>query len=167
MEILVWTILSLLAIIFAIIMIAHKNPLSSALSLVVTFCALGGLYFLLAAPLIGALQILIYAGAIIILFVLVIMLVGQQNFIEKNYLIFQKYFVFFFVAVLGTQFVFVFLATKKITLNHTNAPYLAISYPRNFAKVLFENYAFPFELTSIILLLGIIGAIVITRSEHK
>lgn len=166
MEIFVFTILSLLAVIFAVLMVANKNPLASALSLVVTFSCLGGLFFLLAAPIIGILQILIYSGAIMILFVLVIMLVGQENIVEQNRLIFQKYFAVLIGSALLVQLLIIFSTQKKITLNESNAPYLSISYPQNFAKVLFYNYSFPFELTSIILLLGILGVMVIAKKRN-
>jgi len=150
------------AIACAISMVYHKNPLYSAISLVGVFIALSCCYIMLAAPFIAAVQILIYAGAIMVLVVFVIMLLNLDE--EKNLNRLRHLYVIggALGAVLLAQTFFVFYAVAR-------APKQAVETGETVGKTLsigqsmYTEYLLPVEIVGILLLMAIIGGVVLSR----
>jgi len=152
----------------AILVITLRNPVHSALSLVLTFFSLAGLYVLLNAQFLAAIQVLVYAGAIMVLFLFVIMLLNlekEKKTREKHPL--QKAFgvtiAILLLAVMGSVVAGgVLYGTKGI---YTDATVSSIGNTKAIASLLFTDWVLPFEITSILLLAAIVGAIVLAKRE--
>ena len=156
------------AVISAILVIILRNPIHSALSLVLTFFSLAGLYVLLNAQFIAAIQVIVYAGAIMVLFLFVIMLLNldeKKRTRERHPL--QKAFgivlACFILAGIGSV-----IATGILYGNkggETAVKVSAVGNTKALAGLLFTEWVLPFEITSILLLAAIIGAIVLSKKE--
>lgn len=159
-EYLIFFFFAAVAIIFAMVVILHRNPVVSALSLVVTFFSLAVMYVLLDAPFMAALQVLIYAGAIMVLFLFVIMLLNLTRTPEPRTRPIQQFFAWVGGAWFG--FVLVYYLVKAAVIR-TGFEVAFNASPRNVGYELFEAYLLPFEMVSILLLAAIVGAIVLTQ----
>jgi NADH-quinone oxidoreductase subunit J len=161
MEKILFIILGVLSLISGIFVITKKNPVTSAIFLIICFFSLSGIYALLDAHFIAIIQILIYAGAIMVLFLFVIMLLNlREEELGKG----SKYLMKTFGVIIS-----VLLLTIMIK-NFKDIPLLITKKgPENFGtvesigKLLFKNYLLPFELASILLLVAIIGAVVLAK----
>ena len=157
-EYLVFFFFAAVAVIFALVVITNRNPVVSALSLVVSFFALAVMYVLLDAPFLAALQVIVYAGAIMVLFLFVIMLLNLQHMHEPATHPIQQ-----FLGYTGS-------AAFLITLVYYLLKYAAYTVPgspfytdaRMIGVALFEAYIFPFEMVSILLLAAIVGALLLS-----
>lgn len=155
-------IFSLVAILSSVFMITRKHPLSAALSLVVTFIALAGLYGLLAAKLVFIIQILVYAGAIMTLVIFSIMLLNvQAEDLPKEENIVGK-------TSLSLLFVLpiLLIITRAIgSINNSAFPEIDPSFGtvNAIGLFLFQNYSFPFEVVSILLLISLLGVVVLAK----
>ncbi len=176
MSIAIFFILAAVAVVAAVMVVTAKSPVSSAILLIVVMCSLAGLFVLMGALFLAALQIIVYAGAIMVLFLFVIMLLNLRHdeFGPDPHTI-QKYLGFVLVAVILVQgIVVVGWAMKDYAATGPAALENAPSYPpvvdynsaRSVARVLFTYYAYPFEITSILLLAAIIGAVVVARRKR-
>ncbi|TKJ31373.1 NADH-quinone oxidoreductase subunit J [bacterium (candidate division B38) B3_B38] len=169
MELTLFVIFGAVAVASAFMVIVSRNPVVSALFLILTFFCLAGLYVLLNAQFIAALQIIVYAGAIMVLFVFVVMLLRTGKEARRGYrLIFQKsigiIFVVLFLLLLGS-------ITLMVSVTGMRGPYTAeavrhIGNTQAFASVLFTDYLYPFEIISVLLLAGIIGAVVLAKRKR-
>lgn len=164
MEGILFLIFGGIAIISSIVMICHKNTVSSALFLVLTFFCLSVLFLLLNAPFIAALQIIIYAGAIMVMFIFVIMLIP----LKKPEALLKKGFhrtislvlAILLITELGIIGIMGFGDSSKLQGIAAGKPIHDIS---NLGETLFTSYLLPFELISVLLLVAIIGAIALTK----
>jgi NADH-quinone oxidoreductase subunit J len=155
---------ALFAIAGAVILILAREPIHSALALVMVMMSLAVLYLLLGAPFIAAVQIIVYAGAVMVLFVFVIMLLNAGAEERTN---FSK------IAYAGVVAGFALLLWIGHWLAHspvgsaigTEASTEAFSTVE-LSKQLFRPYLFPFEATSILILIAILGALVLARKEE-
>lgn len=172
MELIVFYIFGGVAVLASLGLITGKNPVHSALFMVAVFFAVAALFVLLGAEFLAAAQILVYAGAIMVLFLFVIMLLRLQPEEMRNTSrhSLQK----FFGVVLSLVFVFqITMIIRGGALKGAIGRYTpeAISglggNTEAVAAVLFTDYLFPFELTSAILLMAMIGAVVLTKKELK
>jgi NADH-quinone oxidoreductase subunit J len=151
-----------LAIASAISMVYHKNPLYSAISLVGVFIALSYVYITLAAPFIAAVQVLIYAGAIMVLVVFVIMLLNLDDDQPLNRLRYLYIVGAGLGLVLLVQTLFVFYAVLR-------APKQAVAADETVGKTLsiganmYTMYLLPVEIVGVLLLMAIIGAVILVR----
>ncbi len=151
-----------LAIACAISMVYHKNPLYSAISLVGVFIALSCIYITLAAPYIAAVQILIYAGAIMVLVVFVIMLLNLDDDKPLNRL---RYL----YAVGGGLGLFLLAQTFFIFYAVMRAPKQIVNVDETVGKTLsigtamYSEYLLPVEIVGILLLMAIVGAVILAR----
>jgi len=151
-----------LAIACAISMVYHKNPLYSAISLVGVFIALSCIYITLAAPFIAAVQILIYAGAIMVLVVFVIMLLNLDEDKPLNRL---RYL----YAVGGGLGLFLLAQTFFIFYAVMRAPKQAVNTDETVGKTLsigtamYSEYLLPVEIVGILLLMAVVGAVILAR----
>lgn len=165
----VFFVLAFILISSAISVILQKNPTFSAISLLINLLAMAVLYFLLGSELIGATQIIIYAGAIIVLFLFVIMIFGNQllpkrdsprSGLSLNNLKLLEIFIplIFIVLVIITLTASV---VSNVSLNELNLPVDI----KPLAKVLFTKYLLPFELVSILFLIGLVGVVVLAKKQ--
>ncbi len=161
-ELAFFLLLAALAIAGAVSLILQRHPIHSALSLIVVMTALAGLYLLLGAEFIAAVQIIVYAGAIMVLFVFVIMLLnaGQE---ERTSFSRMATYVGLPVSVL----LLVQLAwwVGRGAAWATPQPGSNAVSTRTLALLLFRDFLLPFELTSILILIAILGAIVLAKKE--
>lgn len=161
-----------LAIACAVLVVFKKNPVSSAFSLVLLFAAFAGIYATLGAHLIAALQILVYAGAIMVLFIFVIMLLNadEPSFDMKRSHPFLRGAVGFFCVILLGFFVWAQKASETSVVGNSGFTTTAIDAAGGNSKVvsqlLFTKYVLPFELTSVLLLAAIVGAVAIAKRTH-
>jgi NADH-quinone oxidoreductase subunit J len=155
------------AILFAGLLVVTKNPVRSVLTLVVSFFALAVCYVLLLAPFIAAIQVIVYAGAILVLFLFVLMLLNLGHVAgEKSARPIQ--------AFLGSLSVIVFAALLLGTLRGSGARIPepaaiepeALGDPAALARVLFGDYLLHFEAVSVLLLAALVGAFLLARRER-
>ncbi len=150
------------AIACAISMVYHKNPLYSAISLVGVFIALSCIYVTLAAPFIAAVQILIYAGAIMVLVVFVIMLLNLDEDKPLNRLRYLYAVGGGLGLILLAQTLFIFYAvmqTPKQTINEAETAGKTLSI----GQAMYTEYLLPVEIVGILLLMAIIGGVILVR----
>src|SRR3954447_21535295 len=150
------------AIMCAISMVYHRNPLYSAISLVGVFIALSCIYITLAAPFIAAVQILIYAGAIMVLVVFVIMLLNLE---EDRQLSRLKYLFALgggLGAVLLVQTFFIFYAVVRAP-NIPSDQTVTAGKTLSLGQAMYTEYLLPVEIVGILLLMAIIGAVILSR----
>ncbi len=148
------TILAALSVVF------QRAPVYSALSLIVVLCSLAVLYLLLGAEFLAVIQVIIYAGAIMVLFVLVIMLLNAGREIATNRSRLARW--------LGAPLVSVLIIELLVVVWRGNdmfpvAPLAA--GPAEIGTLLFRNYALPFEVTSILILVAVLGAVVLAKRD--
>lgn len=164
-----------IAVAFSLLVVFKKNPVASAFSLVMVFFAFAGIYAILSAHLLAALQILVYAGAIMVLFVFVIMLLNQDEpsfDLGRAHIGMRMGSIGMGIAMLAL-FVYVFKNTGATAIVGTATPErvaAAGGNTRAISQLMFSEYILPFELTSILLLTGIVGAVAIAKrklSLHK
>jgi NADH-quinone oxidoreductase subunit J len=146
------------AVIFALVVITNRNPVVSALSLVVSFFALAVMYVLLDAPFLAALQVIVYAGAIMVLFLFVIMLLNLQHMHEPATHPIQQFLGYTASAAFAIALVYYLLKYAAYTV--PASPFYTDA--RMIGVALFEAYIFPFEMVSILLLAAIVGALLLS-----
>ena len=147
--------------------LVRRNAIYSALFLVVNFFTAAAFYLLLAAPFIALVQVSVYAGAIMVLFLFVIMLLGAERVETSPSLPLQTPVAvamgFALMVVLG--YGLLVSAGPGTGLGPALAD--AFGSPRQVGDLLFDQYLLPFEVTSLLLLVAMVGAIVLTREERK
>jgi NADH-quinone oxidoreductase subunit J len=164
MHLITFYILAVWAVISALLVITRKNPIYSALWLVSTLFSVAGIYLLLHAEFLAAMQILLYAGGIVVLFLFVIMLVGGEPRLEKRFLRGQLYFAIpLGIVILGEVLVIIYRSMESI--NREVTPLSRVGHTASLGQTLFTDFLFPFEVISVILLVALIGASVIARRE--
>jgi NADH-quinone oxidoreductase subunit J len=151
-----------IAALMAVGVVALNNPVRSAMCLVVNFFVLAFIYFTLNAQLIGITQIMVYAGAIMVLFLFVIMLLNMRNpqMMKEKFDLRPLAAVplgLAMLAVIGSQ---VLLPLKDVVAIRADNTY---GSPRAVGMVLFADYAYPFEVTSILLLIGVVGSVLLAK----
>jgi len=156
-----------LAIFSAIRTITHKNPVYSAVFLIITFFAIAGCYYLLQAPFLSIVQIIVYAGAIMVLFLFVIMLLDLKEEIRlplrRSY---QIGFALLLSCMLLAQAVlFILSAIPKFARPAGSAEAPALGRVEAVGLQLYTRFLYPFEIASLLLLVGIVGAIILGRKK--
>jgi NADH-quinone oxidoreductase subunit J len=151
-----------LAIACAISMVYHKNPLYSAVSLVGVFIALSCIYVTLAAPFIAAVQILIYAGAIMVLVVFVIMLLNMDDDKPLNRLRYLYAIGGGLGLVLLVQTFFIFYAVMKAPNKNIDEAQ-TVGKTLSIGSAMYTEYLLPVEIVGILLLMAIIGGVIMAR----
>ena len=154
------------AIACAISMVYHKNPLYSAISLVGVFIALSCLYVTLAAPFIAIVQILIYAGAIMVLVVFVIMLLNLDEEKSENRLGFLYALGGGLGLILLAQTFFIFYAVMRAPQQDVNTAQTA-GKTLSIGQVMYTEYLLPVEIVGVMLLMAIIGGVVLSRRLNQ
>ena len=166
-DLIVFLVLSLVAIATALGMLFSNNAVYSALFLVLNFVTVAIFYLLLGAPFIAMAQITVYAGAIMVLFLFVIMLLGAENLAPSNVLPWQKPLAMLLSAILAVEAIYLLFnrAGTDIAVTAPDASLNSLESLRTMAFTLFNQFLLPFEVTSILLLVAMMGAIVLSRQE--
>lgn len=150
------------AIACAISMVYHKNPLYSAISLVGVFIALSCVYITLAAPFIAAVQVLIYAGAIMVLVVFVIMLLNLDDDRPLNRLRYLYAVGGGLGLILLAQTFFIFYAVMRAPKHDVNLEQTP-GNTMSIGRAMFTEYLLPVEIVGVLLLMAIIGGVILVR----
>ena len=163
-QILFW-FLSVLAVGSAFMVVASKNPVHSILFLIITFFAISGHYILLNAQFLAIVNIIVYAGAIMVLFLFVVMLMNLNAESEPPQ---KNKYILFGGTIAGACLLLVLIAALKQSATsgqivQTNAGNVGLI--ENLGKLLFTDYVFPFEISSVLFLSAMIGAVVIAKKE--
>ena len=158
-------ILSFLSIMFGLMVVFSRNPVNSVLYLVLTFFCIAGHYLLLNAQFLAVVHIVDYAGAIMVLFLFVIMLMNLNEDTEPQ----RTWITKIIAGITGGMLLFVLVGSLKGTEKLGLASYGSsqIGLVKNLGKVLFSEFLFPFEIASILLLAALVGAIMIGKKEIK
>jgi len=147
----------------ALAVVAQRNPLYSAISLVGVFISLACLYVMLAAPFIAAVQVVVYAGAIMVLVVFVIMLLNvEHEEPRRGRLKFLVPVAVVLAAVLIAEVAFILVSVQEFRVNPA-AGASNVGLTHSIGSKLFTEYLLPFEITSILLLMAIVGAMTLAR----
>jgi len=161
---LIFCVLAALAVFGAVNLIVQRHPIHSALSLIVVMVALAGLYLLMGAEFVAAVQIIVYGGAIMVLFVFVIMLLnaGEE---ERTNLSRMATFGGIPLAVALAGLIAAAIARSTGSLPAA-APSGALTSTKTLSVLLFSEFVYPFELTSFLILVAILGAMVLAQREN-
>jgi NADH-quinone oxidoreductase subunit J len=164
-ELAIFLLFAAMALVSAVVVVAHRNPVYSVMSLVVTLVSLAALFVLLGAPFIAALQVLIYTGAILVLFLFVIMLLnigreevgparwGQQLAAGAGALVFA-----------GMVLLLYWRAYGGAGLGPLAEEFVSL---RTLAAALFGDYLLPFEIVGLLLLVAVVAATVLARRSSS
>jgi NADH-quinone oxidoreductase subunit J len=169
LDLIFFLLLSLIAISTALGMLLSRNAVYSALFLVLNFATVAVFYLLLGAPFIAMAQVTVYAGAIMVLFLFVIMLLGAEKLPRQEVLAWQRPLAGVLAVALAMEATFIFL-TRARPAGDVAHPAAAVNTMTNLqalGQTLFSDYLLPFEVTSILLLVAMIGAIVLIRKEKR
>jgi NADH-quinone oxidoreductase subunit J len=157
------------AVLASLLVIAQRNPIYSVLLLIASFGALSGLYVLLDAPFVAVIQIIVYAGAIMVLFLFVVMLLNapheDTDYDEKTHPLMRPGPRRFGALLAGVLIVELVWALTRRAESGVFAGG-AVSSVSAIGRLLFTDYAFPFEVTSVLILVAMVGAVVLARREH-
>lgn len=166
-DLIVFLVLSLVAISAALGMLFSRNAVYSALFLVLNFVTVAVFYLLLGAPFIAMTQVTVYAGAIMVLFLFVIMLLGAENLPPSDALPWQKPLAALLSAILAVEAIYLLFmnARTNMAIAAPEASVNTMENLREMAMTLFNQFLLPFEVTSILLLVAMVGAIVLTKQE--
>jgi NADH-quinone oxidoreductase subunit J len=150
---------------FALMVVFSRNPVNSVLYLVLTFFCIAGHYLLLNAQFLAVVHIVVYAGAIMVLFLFIIMLMNLNEDTEPQ----RTWITKIIAGIAGGMLLFVFVGSLKGTEQLGLASYGSsqIGLVKNLGKVLFSEFLFPFEIASVLLLAALVGAIMIGKKEIK
>jgi NADH-quinone oxidoreductase subunit J len=171
-ELLLFYAFAALAVVASLLVVLGRNPMHSVLLLIVSFAALAGIYLGLDAPFAAVVQIIIYAGAIMVLFLFVVMLLNSHHEDDVTSGVSQTRGPLRAGAVLAV----VLAAELVVALGRAGsrgdlapsaagADAAALQSVRNLGRVLFTDYALAFEVTSILIIVAMVGAVVLAKRE--
>lgn len=164
METIFFTIVAVVAVLCSILVITCKNPINSALSLVMTFFCLATFYVMLDAPFMAAVQVIVYAGAIMVLIIFVIMLLNIRSEAGRrtsHALIIGSIIGFF--ALFETCY---FLFRSTVTERPLDSALInRVGHTELIGRALYGDFLLPFEITSLLLLVAIIGAVILAKKK--
>jgi NADH-quinone oxidoreductase subunit J len=155
--------LSFLAILAAIMVVVSRNPIHSVLYLIIAFFCIAGHYVLMNAQFLAVVHVIVYAGAIMVLFLYVIMLLNLNRESEPH----KSSLLKITATVCGGLLMIILIGSLKGTEQltaHTMATG-EISLVKNLGKVMFSDFLIPFEVTSVLLLAAMVGAVMLGKSE--
>ncbi len=167
-EFVLFIALGAIAVIAALGMLLCSNAIYSALFLVVNFAVVAAFYLLLGAPFIAMVQVTVYAGAIMVLFLFVIMLLGAERLRQPTYRLRwqQPLAIVLVLALLGFAG---YVVATQVTGAWPGPLENAAGYgsPAAIGQLLFQEYLFPFEATSLLLLTAMVGVVVLTAVDER
>jgi NADH-quinone oxidoreductase subunit J len=158
METFLFWIFAIVGVGCGIMVVFHRNPMSSAIYLVVTMLCLAGLYALLAGPFVAVIQVLVYAGAVMVLMLFVIMMLNlREETLQRE----GRLWTWLIAGLIGLGLIVVVVPPFPRT--PPGAPTPAFGTIEAVGNQLFTVYMLPFELTSVLLLIAIIGAVILAK----
>ena len=167
LDVVLFFVFGIVAAVTAVIMITRSNPVISALFLVLNFASLAGLYLTLNAQFIAVTQVIVYAGAIMVLFLFVLMLLRPENerkFLELNPKV--KIFAMVVSFVVFAQLLYmIFFAKPSATISKDISKSIEAGTIESIGRELFTNYVVPFEAAGFLLLAATIGALVLAKKK--
>jgi len=161
----VFYFLSFLAVLSALMVVFSKNPVHSVLYLVITFFSVGGHYLILSAEFLFAVHVIVYAGAIMVLFLYVIMLLNLNEDSEP-----QKKSVYKFAAVISGGLLMMVMVAALKGADSAQLEFGAhpeIGLVKNLGSMLFNEFLLPFEIVSVLLLAAMVGAVMLGKIPEK
>ena len=164
MEQLLFYLLALGAVISGVLVVIKKNPVINALFLIVVMLCLAGIYLLLGAQFMAAIQLIVYAGAIMVLFLFVIMLLNLDQEISGIVKGGPQKLIGIILAALLLAILLSVVGINQLPGKGAH-PIDELANTESLARVLFTHFLLPFEITSVILLIAIIGAIVLGKKK--
>ena len=167
MELALFVILAIIAVIAAAGVVLSKKAANSVLFLLLNFCTLAGLYILLNAQFIAVAQVIIYAGAVVVLFLFVVMLLSPGKEEGKDRKPYTKIFAVFLAVLMLVEVGYVFFTgvLSGTSGQYTPEKIAEVGNVQAIGQVLFTDFLLPFELASVLLLVGIVGAVVLAKRE--
>ncbi len=164
---LIFLFLAAVAVFAAFNVILQRNPIYSALSLIITMCALAGTFLLLDAQFVAAMQVIVYAGAVMVLFVFVIMLLNvRTEEARQDKLRYLKLVApLLFVALLAEVFFVARTVTTPIPPLVAKPGEAGFGTVEAVGEAMFSSYLFPFEATSVLILMAMVGSLVLARKR--
>jgi NADH-quinone oxidoreductase subunit J len=168
LELSIFYVLAAVAVAASTLVIGQRSPIYSVMLLIVSFAALAGLYILLNAPFVAVIQIIIYAGAILVLFLFVVMLLNAPKEAalpwQQRLAAGPRRFGIVLAAVFAVE---LFWAMWHAAMGRepvaAEASARAVESVRTIGQVLYTDYAFPFEVTSILIIVAMVGAVVLAK----
>ncbi|MGY5808866.1 NADH-quinone oxidoreductase subunit J [Rhizobium sp. LEGMi198b] len=154
------------SVIAALMVVVARNPVHSALALMACFLQVSAIFVLLGAPLLAAIQIFVYVGAIMVLFLFVIMMIDVREAVLQRFLPGGNLPALVLLVLLGVEMLVLVLRSPRFSVTE---PVVARGGDeiRQLSTTLFSDYLLPFEVASVILLAALIGAIVLARKESS
>ena len=168
MELVLFIVMGAIAVIAALGVIIARKVIYSALSLLVNFCSLAGLYLLLNAQFLAAAQIIVYAGSIVVLFLFATMLLGGgEETANLKSQISRNYLAIIMAVVLFVEVGYVLVSGTLSGTQGADTPeaIASVGNVQAIGKLLFTDYLLPFELAAVLLLIGIVGAVVLAKKK--
>jgi NADH-quinone oxidoreductase subunit J len=164
MEQIYFYLLAIVAVISAILVVSCKSPINNAVALMMTFVCLANFYVMLHAPFMAAVQIMVYAGAILMLIIFVIMLLNLNTVMMQK----TSHSIAGAVTLAGLVFLQLFYMLghsnpTSIKGDITNDIVMEVGHTQLLGKALFVDFLLPFEIASILLLVAVVGAVVLTK----
>jgi NADH-quinone oxidoreductase subunit J len=163
-DLILFVILAVVAIATAAGMLLSRNAIYAALFLVLNFATVAVFYLILNAPFIALTQVTVYAGAIMVLFLFVIMLLGTEKLPKTEILLWQRPLAVGLAVILVAETVYLLFFRNADTTAIQRAVE-SFGNPQAIGEFLFDKYLLPFEITSVLLLVAMVGAIVMTKKE--
>jgi NADH-quinone oxidoreductase subunit J len=168
MELVMFLITAAIALIGGVAMLTSRNAVHSALFLLLNFAAISVLFLLLHSPFLFAIQLTIYAGAIMVLFLFVVMLLGAERVEDQpDRLAWQRALALGLALVLLVQAVIIGMRIGMPAPPEMTAGMAAISAPERIGAELFTTYLLPFEITGVLLLVAIVGVVVLQQRSRE
>jgi NADH-quinone oxidoreductase subunit J len=166
METFFFTVVSLVAVVSAILVVVCRNPINSALALVLTFFSVATFYVTMDAPFLAAVQVMVYAGAIMVLIIFTIMLLNIRVNASKK----QSHKVILgsiigFFTLLNTAYIIYKSQAAQPVGTYSPEMIRSVGHTQLIGREMFTNFLLPFEITSILLLVAIVGAVILAKKK--
>ena len=160
----VFLVLTAITLFSAIVVVTARNPIHSVLALIGTFFCLSGHYVLLNAQFLAAVNIIVYAGAIMVLFLFVIMFLNMRREDDESKNTLSKFISLTVGGVLMVLLIFIFRVVQTGVVDpQTYSPRTGLA--ENLGMVLYSDYLLPFELASVLFLIAMVGAVMLGKRE--
>lgn len=161
-EYIVFLFLSLMSVTGGTLMLISKKVMHMMVALIFTFISIAGIYILLSAEFLAAVQVMVYSGAVAIIMIFGIMLTNHKDTSKENAPLFKR-------LMVGIS-IFLFAISLYVGISHLKIPSSEVAlHENNTEKIgiaLYSDYVIPFEIASLVLLVALIGAIIIAKNDH-
>ncbi len=170
MDVLFFLLFAAMATVAGLGVVLAKNPVYSALSLIVCFVQVAALFILLRSPFLAAVQIFVYVGTTIVLFIIVIVMLDIQQALFERFIPGNTLLILAVPLVLGATMLPMLLGSDKLAALYTKSQAAGAQLEGTTAELgiaLFTQYLLPFEVISVILLVALVGAILLAKKETR